>query len=99
MSGQQARADQHLFAELGLRTRLFAQGAVAWLFGRGGDPFARLLHSPWRDNPYPLYAGMRAQGPLVRSKLGLLICTTHDLCDEVLRDRRFGVRKSVRVLR
>ncbi|TDD50930.1 cytochrome P450 [Saccharopolyspora elongata] len=94
MSGQQSRADQSTFAELGLRARLFAQGALAYLFAKGGDSFARLLHSPWRDDPYPIYAAMRARGPLIRSKLGLLICTTHELCEEVLRDRRFGVLRS-----
>ncbi|TDD49214.1 cytochrome P450 [Saccharopolyspora elongata] len=94
MSAQQARSDNGRLAEWSLRTRLLAQGALTWLFAVRGDPMARLLHAPWRDDPYPLYRQMREQGPLVRSKLGVLVATTHQLCDEVLRDRRFGVRTS-----
>ncbi|MEV0085971.1 cytochrome P450 [Saccharopolyspora sp. NPDC050642] len=94
MSAQQARSDDGRLAEWSLRTRLLAQGALTWLFAVRGDPMARLLHAPWRDDPYPLYRQMRERGPLVRSKLGVLVATTHQLCDEVLRDRRFGVRTS-----
>ncbi|WP_188985774.1 cytochrome P450 [Saccharopolyspora thermophila] len=94
MSAQQARHEHHPWAELGLRVRLLAQGALTWFSAWRGDALARTLRAPWRDNPYPLYAQLRAQGPLVRSKLGALACTTHELCDSVLRDRRFGVRTS-----
>lgn len=87
-----ARSDQRPPAELGLRARFLVQGALTWFFARTGDPMARLMHSPWRDDPYPLYQQMRAQGPLVRSRLGALIATNHELCDAVLRDKRFGVR-------
>ncbi|WP_223840025.1 cytochrome P450 [Saccharopolyspora pogona] len=55
---------------------------------------ARMLHSPWRDDPYRLCRKIREQGPLVRSRLGVLVATTYQLCDEALRDRRFGVRTS-----
>ncbi|WP_010306265.1 cytochrome p450-like enzyme [Saccharopolyspora spinosa] len=94
MPVQQARTANNRWAELGLRTRLRAQGALTWFSAKRGDPMARLLHSPWRDDPYPLYREMRERGPLVRSRLGVLVATTHQLCDEVLRDRRFGVRTS-----
>jgi hypothetical protein len=94
MSAGQAGRDHRPLAEVGLRARLLAQGALTWFFAKRGDPMARLMHAPWRDNPYPLYEEMRAQGPLVGSRLGVLVATTHQLCDEVLRDRRFGVRTS-----
>ncbi|MCI2419119.1 cytochrome P450 [Saccharopolyspora sp. K220] len=94
MSAKQARADHGRSAELGLRLRLWAQGAMTWFFAKRGDAMARTLQAPWRDDPYPLYAQLRAQGPLARSKLGVVVATTHQLCDEVLRDRRFGVRTS-----
>ncbi|RKT85985.1 hypothetical protein SAMN05421805_1011161 [Saccharopolyspora antimicrobica] len=94
MSTSQARDGQSRFAELGLSARLVAQGALTWYFAKRGDLVARLLHAPWRDNPYPVYRQLRERGPLVRSKLGTLVATTHQLCDEILRDRRFGVRTS-----
>ncbi|KAA5831058.1 cytochrome P450 [Saccharopolyspora hirsuta] len=94
MSASQARTGQSRFAELGLGARLIAQGALTWFFAKRGEPVARLLHAPWRDDPYPIYRELRDRGPLVRSKLGALVATTHQLCDEVLRDRRFGVRTS-----
>ena len=81
-------------AELGLRARLVAQGAFTRVAAHLGDPLAKLLLAPWRDDPYPLYEGLRGQGPLVRSKLGTWAATTHATCDAVLRDRRFGVRTS-----
>ncbi|GAA4855265.1 cytochrome P450 [Saccharopolyspora cebuensis] len=80
--------------ELALAGRLVAQSAVVGAFARLGDPGARLMRSPWRADPYPLYEQLRAQGPVVRSRLGTLLATTHQVCDEMLRDRRFGVRTS-----
>lgn len=79
---------------LALDARLVLQGAAvtaaAWL----GDPMARLLRRPWRDDPYPVYADLRSRGPLVPSRLGGWLATTHATCEQVLRDRRFGVRTS-----
>lgn len=81
-------------AELGLWTRLVLNNAATWTIARGGDPLARLLHAPWRRNPYPLYEQLRLAGPLVRSRLGVWAATSHELCESILRDPRFGVRKS-----
>ncbi|MDA3624333.1 cytochrome P450 [Saccharopolyspora sp. WRP15-2] len=94
MSASHVRDGHGRLAELSLGARLFAQGAMTWVFAQRGDPMARLLHAPWRNDPYPQHRLLREQGPLVRSKLGVLLATTHELCDEVLRDRRFGVRTS-----
>ena len=81
-------------AELGLRARLVAQRAFTWGAAHLGDPLAKLLLAPWRDDPYPVYERLRTQGPLVRSRLGTWAATTHETCDAILRDRRFGVRTS-----
>ncbi|MBE9374327.1 cytochrome P450 [Saccharopolyspora sp. HNM0983] len=81
-------------AELRLRAQLLAQGGATWAMARRGDRMARLLHRPWRDDPYEVYRQLRERGPLVRSKLGVFGCTTHELCEQVLRDKRFGVRTS-----
>ncbi|NUR83402.1 MAG: cytochrome P450, partial [Nonomuraea sp.] len=40
--------------------------------------------------PYDRYREMRAQGPLFRTRGGLLVATTYELCSAVLRDPRFG---------
>ncbi|QUH04426.1 cytochrome P450 [Saccharopolyspora erythraea] len=81
-------------AELNLGLRLVLHGAVTWSIARLGDPVARLLHAPWRRDPYPIYRQLRARGPLVRSRLGVWAASTYEVCDAVLRDRRFGVRTS-----
>ncbi len=82
----------HALSEAALRFRLVANNAVTWSVAISGDPTARLLHSPWRESPYPIYDQLRSSGPLVRSKLGLFAATTHETCHAVLRDRNMGVR-------
>ncbi|MEU6151714.1 cytochrome P450 [Actinosynnema sp. NPDC047251] len=55
-----------------------------------GDPAARLLGmSPTRD-PYPDYESVRERGPVVKSKMGLYLTASHELCDSLLRDPGFG---------
>jgi P450-derived glycosyltransferase activator len=56
------------------------------------DPMARLELRPGQLNPYPIYAELREQGPLARTRKGHWVSTSHRVCDAVLRDRRFGVR-------
>src|SRR5580698_10608863 len=54
------------------------------------DQLARLSLRPGRANPYPLYEQLRARGPLIRTRLGEWVTTSHRVCSAVLRDRRFG---------
>lgn len=56
------------------------------------DLMARLSLAPGRQDPYAIYERMRLQGPVLPTRLGNLSTTSHRLCNEVLRDRRFGVR-------
>ncbi|HET6878332.1 MAG TPA: cytochrome P450 [Jatrophihabitans sp.] len=56
------------------------------------DPMAQLMLTPARDNPYPIYERLRAAGPLSRTRLGNWVAVGHGVCNQVLRDRRFGVR-------
>lgn len=76
----------------GLGVRMLAQTTATWVLARFGDPMARLLHAPWRDDPYPIYARLRERGPLQRTRLGAMVATTQEGCLGVLRDKRFGVR-------
>jgi cytochrome P450 len=41
-------------------------------------------------SPYARYRELRERDPLLRTKGGLLVATTHELCSAVLRDPRFG---------
>jgi cytochrome P450 len=57
------------------------------------DPMSLLALRPGRDDPYPIYEGLRRQGPMVRTRLGNWVTTSHPLCSSVLKDRRFGVEQ------
>ncbi|GAB3762109.1 cytochrome P450 [Microlunatus parietis] len=56
-----------------------------------GDPLALLHLDEGRIDPYPLYERIRAAGPLTLTRLGVFTTADHAVCDQVLRDRRFGV--------
>lgn len=79
-------------ADLRLGTRIVAMRAGGMALALRGDPVARLMHRPWRLDPYPVYAVLRAPGGMVRSRTGIAAVATHADCLAVLRDRRFGVR-------
>ena len=58
------------------------------------DPMSRLHLRPGRDNPYAIYAAIRARGDLVPTRYADWATPSHRLCNTVLRDRRFGVRNA-----
>lgn len=94
MATEPSRRGERVPSEWGLRLRLLVNGVATGAMARSGDPVARLLKSPWRDNPYPVYERLRAKGPVVRSRLGAWAVTGHEECEQILRDPRFGVRTS-----
>lgn len=57
-----------------------------------GDPYAAVLAVA--EDPYPHYAEIRRRGKLYQSSLGVWVTADHALANEILRDRRFGVRKA-----
>lgn len=63
-----------------------------WSVGDQGDPYALLLRAP--QDPYPLLEQVRERGPLHRSALGTWVTADYKLASKVLRDRRFGVRRT-----
>ncbi|WP_406440289.1 cytochrome P450 [Streptomyces sp. NBC_01613] len=73
-----------------LLPRILLNRAVTALGARLGDPLCR-MQRPGTD-PYPIYRAMRERGPLYRSRLGYWATGSYAVCDEVLRDSRFGVR-------
>lgn len=84
-------AGRNPVVRLFLAGRLAARPAFLRMLALSGDPGARLLGVP-PERAYAEYERIRARGPLVPSRLGVLICTSYALCEEILRDPRFGVR-------
>ncbi|MEJ2867099.1 cytochrome P450 [Actinomycetospora sp. OC33-EN08] len=80
--------------DVALGGRIAAMRAGGLALALRGDPVARLMHKPWRRDPYPTYAAVRTPRRVVRSRTGISAVGTHELCERVLRDRRFGVRLS-----
>lgn len=64
---------------------------VSWLAAQSGDHPSRLLHWPWRENPFPTYRRLREQGPVVSSRLPFHAASTRSAVHRILRDRDFGV--------
>lgn len=77
---------------LRLDTRLRASYGLSWLIAQTGDHPSRLLHHPWRANPYPTYRRLRARGDFGASRLGFLTAHTYASVSALLRGREFGVR-------
>ncbi|MFI8977439.1 cytochrome P450 [Nocardia asteroides] len=78
-------AAEHGLPRLGLRA-----------LNRKGDPFARLLGGQeGRDDPYSLIEQLRGGGGLHESPTGGYATFDYQLCREILRDRRFGVRTPI----
>lgn len=59
-----------------------------------GDPVADWLRGSPRTDVYRCYEQMRSRGPIFRSRTGFYAVTSRSLCDQLLRDRRLGVRRS-----
>src|SRR5690348_13666413 len=78
-----------------LATQLWRARAATWTAGRlHGDQAARLRLRSGRQNPYPIYERLRAAGPLTRTASGEWATPSHEVCNKILRDRRFGVRSA-----
>jgi P450-derived glycosyltransferase activator len=74
-------------------TQLYWQRAVTAYTGHiRRDPWALLDLRQGRADPYPIYERIRAAGPLVPTRQGNWMTTSHRVCDSVLRNRRLGVQ-------
>ncbi|MDU0288236.1 cytochrome P450 [Saccharothrix longispora] len=56
-----------------------------------GDPAARVVGMGRTHDPYAEYERVRRAGVLVRSRLGLHLTASHEVCSSLLRDPGFGV--------
>lgn len=70
----------------------YARAAEAYHGYVRREPIALLRLRPGRADPYPIYGRLRERGTLVPTRLGNWSTTSYEVCDAVLRDRRFGVR-------
>ena len=72
---------------------LHGQRAVTAYHGLvGGDAMAQLQLPRGRRDPYAIYERLRGVGPMAPTRLGNWATVSHAVCEEVLRDRRFGAR-------
>jgi cytochrome P450 len=71
-----------------------AKAATAYAGYVRRDQLALLGLRPGRANPYAIYERLRADGALSLTRQGEWVSTSHRVCDEVLRDRRFGVNRN-----
>jgi len=84
-------------ATTALQTAKFISGmytervrVLYWAHVRG-DLFSRLILPSGHRDPYEIYEEMRRRGPMLPTRLGNYSTTSHRLCNEVLRSRKFGV--------
>ncbi|GAB3407338.1 cytochrome P450 [Flindersiella endophytica] len=77
-----------------LATRVALERFGVRMLAARGDLVAKLVTPAGRRDPYPVYERIRAEGPLYRSRVGRLATASHPLANQILRDRRFGVRST-----
>jgi cytochrome P450 len=56
-----------------------------------GDPLSQLHLAVGRADPHAVYERMRTLGPLLPTRLGNVSTTSYQVCQQVLRNRSFGV--------
>jgi cytochrome P450 len=73
-------------------TRLWATRTQLRILAGTGDPLARWVTPNAQQDPYALYAEMRSRGPVHRSRTGVHVVVSRDLCERIIGDPRFRVR-------
>ena len=81
-----------LLRELRLGGRLAVMRGGGALLALAGDPVLRLLYRPWSDDPYRIHRRLREGPQPYASRSGVMVVATAAACEEVVRDRRYGVR-------
>src|SRR4051812_5722617 len=75
---------------IGARLALMRAGGLA--LALAGDPVLRLLYRPWRDDPAAQYRRLLADPAPYVNRGGIVVVASAAWCQEVVRDRRYGVR-------
>jgi cytochrome P450 len=80
-----------LLNDLRLAAASVVTTATTRAFASLNDPIALFdTYTPGIDDPYAIAASIRAQGPLVKSRLGLYLSASYDVCRAVLRSPHAG---------
>ena len=77
--------------DLDLRMMCWTISTLTRRMAGRGDPVARVMAKGGDHDLEPVFDEVRAEGDLVRSKLGLFVTASHATANEALRDRRFLV--------
>lgn len=75
-----------------LAATLRAEQLSAWLLRQFGDVLGEVTRPLTGESPYPFFATVREQAPMVRSKSGVWVTARYGTANAIMRDRRFGVR-------
>jgi cytochrome P450 len=65
--------------------------AATRLFAVLDDPIALIdTHTPGKDDPFAIADSIRAQGPIVKTRLGVYVTASYDVCKTILRSPHAG---------
>ncbi|HEY2220812.1 cytochrome P450 [Actinomycetospora sp.] len=81
-----------LIRDLRLGGRLAVMRGGGRVLALAGDPVLRLMYRPWIDDPHAVHRRLRAGPQPYASRSGVMVVATAQACQEVVRDRRYGVR-------
>lgn len=56
------------------------------------EPMTHFDTAEGRRNPYPIHEGFRSRGRVTETSAGFLVTADHELCRQILRSRRYGVK-------
>jgi hypothetical protein len=90
--GCAAEEPMDLLRDLRPGGRLAVMHGGGRLLALAGDPVLRLLYRPWADHPHLLHRRLREGTQPYASRSGVMVVATAQACQEVVRDRRYGVR-------
>jgi cytochrome P450 len=81
-----------LARDLRLGGRLALIHGGGWALALAGDPVLRLLYPPWSHDQHRLHRRLLEGPQPYASRSGVMVVATATACQEVVRDRRYGVR-------
>jgi cytochrome P450 len=81
-----------LLRDLRLGARLAVMRGGGRMLALAGDPVLRLMYRPWIDDPHLIHRRLREGPQPYASRSGVMVVATAQACQELVRDRRYGVR-------
>ncbi|MCD2195134.1 cytochrome P450 [Actinomycetospora endophytica] len=81
-----------LVRDVRLGARLAVMRGGGRVLALAGDPVLRLLYRPWIDDPHAIHRQLREGPQPFASRGGVMVVATAAACEQVVRDRRYGVR-------